>query len=121
MESFILKLYTIKKKAALNYNNLDSFLVMKETTINEYHTYFRKKVIRWGSTFDRKNILKYYEYRLALEEQGNIIPILTSLAAGDINKLYVSEARYLLGKYHHHQALHNKTALTPTEQFRILG
>lgn len=112
VESFLLKLYTIKKKAVLNYNNLESFLIMNENAIKEYHTYFRKKIIRWGSVFDKKNILKYYQYKLALEEQTNFIPTLTSLAAGDSSKLYVSEARYLLGKYHHQQALTNKTELT---------
>jgi hypothetical protein len=81
----------------------------------------RKKVIKWGSIFDKRNILKYYEYRLTEEEHGNTIPILTSLASGDSDKPYVSEARYLLGKHHHHRALENKSTLTPHEHFRILG
>jgi len=61
----------------------------------------RKKVITRGTFFEKKNIMKYYEYKLAKEEGGDVLPILTSLAAGDGSKLYVSEARYLLGKHHH--------------------
>jgi len=27
----------------------------------------RRKAIKWGSIFDRKNILKYYDYKLTAE------------------------------------------------------
>lgn len=121
VESYILKLYTIKGKPVLNFNNLEQFLQPRRGVFKEYHSYIRRKVIRWGSVLDRKNILKYYEYRLTEEERGNSIPLLTSLASGDSSKLYVSEARYLLGKHHHHRALENKSSLTPHEHFRILG
>lgn len=96
-------------------------MLANKNSINEYHTYIRRKVIRWGSIFDKKNILKYYDYKLTVEEKGNYLPLLTSLASGDSSKLYVSEARYLLGKHHHQKALDNKTTLTPSEHFRILG
>jgi hypothetical protein len=61
-----------------------------KNSINEYHSYIRKKVIRWGSVFDKKNILKYYDYKLTVEEKGNYLSLLTSLASGDSAKLYVS-------------------------------
>ena len=48
------------------------------------------KAIKWGSVSERKSILKFYEYKLKVEEGGNPQAILTSLAAGDSKKLYVS-------------------------------
>lgn len=84
---------------------MESFFNTNPKAIKEYHSYIRKKTIVWGSIFDKKNILKYYHYKLTVEEKGNSLPILTSLASGDSSKLYVSEARYLLGKHHHHKAL----------------
>jgi hypothetical protein len=83
-------LYTIKGKAALNFNSLEKLLVANKDTIKSFHSYARRKTIRWGVNFERKNILKYYHYKLIAEEGGNYVPILTNLAAGDSSKLYVS-------------------------------
>lgn len=105
MESFILSRYRIKGKPVLNLNNLERHLIATKESLQEYHSYIRKKVIKWGSIFDRKNILKYYDYKLTYEEKGNYLPLLTSLASGDSSKLYVGEARYLLGKHYHQKAL----------------
>lgn len=89
VESFILSRYRIKGKAVLNLNNIEGYLIADTNSVQEYHSYMRKKIIKWGSIFDRKNILKYYDYKLTYEEKGNYLPLLTSLASGDSSKLYV--------------------------------
>lgn len=105
IQSFILKLYSVKGKKALNLNNLDMRLTTRETQGSIMKNYIRIKIIKWGSLFQKKNILKYYQYQLTEEEGGNVLPILNQLASGDSSKLYVLEARYLLGKHQHRQAL----------------
>lgn len=48
----------------MNLNNLDKRLITKDTQADSIKNYIRVKVIKWGSLFQRKNILKYYEYQL---------------------------------------------------------
>jgi hypothetical protein len=96
----------------LSYNNLDQYLSGSKAASNGYLQYIRRKIITWASLFNTKNILKYYEYKLALEDGRDVLPILTALAAGDISKLYVREARYHLAKLHHSRALAQRRQLT---------
>jgi hypothetical protein len=69
---------------------MDAYFDCPDEMTSVYLKYIRKKVIKWGALIDRKNIVKYYEYKLAIEEGTDVLPILSSLASGDSNKLYVS-------------------------------
>ena len=77
------------------------------------------KTIKWGSASDHKNIVKFYQYKLKVEEGEDPQSILSTLAAGESSKLYVSEARYLLGKLHHSKAIQKKKTLTAFDQRKI--
>jgi hypothetical protein len=100
---------------------MDSYFNCPDNITSTYLKYIRKKVIKWGSLIERKNIIKYYEYKLAVEEGTDVLHILTNLASGDNKKLYVSEARYLLGKYYHEKALANKSSPSKLEYSKIIG
>lgn len=75
----------------------------------------QRKIVKRGVIFEKRGILKYFEYKLALQEGSSpqeIQSILSTLASGDSSKLYVLEARYLLGQLYHSNALKNKETLT---------
>lgn len=69
---------------------MDSYFICPDNITLAYLKYIHKKVIKWGSLTERKNIIKYYEYKLALEEGSDVLHILINLASGDSQKLYVS-------------------------------
>ena len=86
--------------------------------------YMMRKIIKRGVLYQSKGVLKYYQYKLLVEEgsdQSTIQQVLSSLASGDSSKLYVSEARYLLGRLYHQRFLKNKTILVEKEEVRVLG
>lgn len=47
--------------------------------------------------------------------------ILSTLASGDSSKLYVLEARYLLGQLYHSTGLKNRETLNPQEHRKVMG
>lgn len=86
--------------------------------------YMMRKIIKRGVLYESKGVLKYYQYKLLVEEgsdESTIQQVLSSLASGDSSKLYVSEARYLLGRLYHQRFLKNKTTLAEKEEVRVLG
>ena len=77
-----------------------------------------------GVVFEKRGMLRYYEYKLAKKEGASmkeLQTILATLASGDSRKLYVLEARYLLGQLYHETALANKSQITLLEQKKIMG
>lgn len=121
LRSYMTGLFSVVGQRVLTYDNLEEYLRGSRATSNGYLQYIRKKIITWASLFNTKNILKYYEYKLALEEGRDVLPILTALAAGDISKLYVREARYNLAKLHHSRALAQGRQLTEQEKTKLIG
>ena len=83
-----------------------------------------KKIVKRGVVFEKRGILKYYEYQLAKKEKASaqeLQTILSTIASGESNKLYVLEARFLLGQLYHSNALRNDSKLTPKLHHKIMG
>ena len=60
--------------------------------MNDEIGYILKKIVKRGVVFEKKGMLKYYEYKLAKKEgapKSEIQNILATLASGDSTKLHV--------------------------------
>jgi hypothetical protein len=87
-------------------------------------SYMLKKIVKRGVVFEKRGMLKYYEYQLAKQEGASpqeLQLILSALASGDSSRLYVLEARYLLGQLYHSAALRNKSQLSALEYRKVTG
>ena len=122
--SYLVQQFNPVGTQALNLNSIDSLLSGNAEYIAEELNYIVKKIVKRGVVNEKKGLLRYYEYKLALaegESPKEIQKILSTLASGESNKLFVLEARYLLGQLYHQQFLENSKALTPKNKTKVLG
>lgn len=51
---------------------LDKLLAVDEEVVNAQLAYMQKKIVKRGVGAEKRGMLKYYEYKLALEEGASI-------------------------------------------------
>ena len=110
--SFLVKSYSLNGQKSFTINQIDQLLHASEDILEGHVNYMLKKIVKRGVVFEKRGMLRYYEYKLAKKEGASVKElqtILATLASGDSRRLYVLEARYLLGQLYHETALANKS------------
>ena len=102
--SFLVQSYSLNGQKTFTINQIDKLLNANEDILDKQVNYMLKKIVKRGVVFEKRGMLRYYEYKLAKKEGApmkELQNILGTLASGDSRRLYVLEARYLLGQLYH--------------------
>jgi hypothetical protein len=120
----LLQQYSPLGTQPLRINDLNLLLTGNDEYTKAQVGYIMKKIVKRGVVNEKRGVLRYYEYKLALAEGAppkDIQNILSTLASGDSSKLYVLEARYLLGQLLHRQSLGEGGKMAFRNQTKVLG